>query len=144
VRAGEAKRGGELGLLVILARFVAIRLERLIWTDYSHRLTGERNGGLESGYEGDIQEEEREHSELLAETLGITKSPAECPFPSPAARPLGITARAEELARACALRGLDVRDCYRDVIVPMAQPPWLHVEDVEFGPAAFPDESPSP
>lgn len=57
---------------------------------------------------------------------------------------IGISARPEELARACALRGLGVWDYYRDVIEPMAQPPWLHVEDVEFGGAGFPDESPAP
>jgi hypothetical protein len=56
---------------------------------------------------------------------------------------IGTAAQAEELIRACARRGFGERDYYLDVIEPMEQPPWLHVEDVEFGLAEPHDEPPT-
>jgi hypothetical protein len=57
---------------------------------------------------------------------------------------IGIAPDDADLIRACQRRGLRGNDYYLDVIEPMAQPPWLHVEEVAYGLAGHDDEATSP
>ncbi len=57
---------------------------------------------------------------------------------------IGVAATDDELIRECLRRGLGKDDYYLDVIEPMAQPPWLLVEDVGCGLAEYNEESAAP
>jgi hypothetical protein len=56
---------------------------------------------------------------------------------------IGIAAEDDGLIRECLPRGLGKGDYYLDVIEPMPLPPWLLVEEVDYGLAEY-TEDPDP
>ena len=57
---------------------------------------------------------------------------------------IGIAADDVPLIREVLRRGLGKDDYYLDVIEPMSQPPWLHVEEVDYGLAEYDEVSDLP
>jgi uncharacterized protein (DUF433 family) len=56
---------------------------------------------------------------------------------------IGVAPDSQSLLRECLRRGLRENDFYLDVIEPMQEPPWRHVEEIRDGLAEF-QEGPSP
>jgi hypothetical protein len=57
---------------------------------------------------------------------------------------IGVAATDDVLIRECLRRGLGKDEYYLDIIEPMPQPPWLLVEEVDYGLAEFTDAPPLP
>jgi hypothetical protein len=55
---------------------------------------------------------------------------------------IGVARDSQTLLRECLRRGLGKDDYYLDIIEPMPQPPWLLVEEVDYGLAEFTNEPP--
>jgi hypothetical protein len=57
---------------------------------------------------------------------------------------IGIAGDDTELIQLCLRRGLQSKDYYLDIIETMSQPPWSHIEEVDYGLAEYEEESTHP